>query len=231
MSSSAGVSIRWYPNRRYTATIDSSTWSRTATSAGSRSRIPRAGLLSIFMAPSPSTRAQAMVRAPPPGSDFFIPNERWCQPPTHARAPPAPGLRPGTPAPRTSPRASARHAPPAPAGGQAARADPAQNAVHHRPHHGPDDQPGALGQRPQMLMGAEVHRDARGSRQDDGGVSRRRDHHRQQDPADHQRRDHPATVTAAAEPGNPEPTPQAKAPRLGCNDAELAHPAARSSRA
>ena len=39
--------------------IDSSTWSRTATSAGSRSRIPLAGLLSIFMAPSrdPSSRA------------------------------------------------------------------------------------------------------------------------------------------------------------------------------
>ena len=52
MFSSAGVSIRWYPNCRYTATIDSSTWSRTATSAGSKSRIPLAGLLSIFMMPS-----------------------------------------------------------------------------------------------------------------------------------------------------------------------------------
>ncbi len=48
MSSSAGVSIRWYPNRLYTAMIDSSTWSRTATLAGSRSLVPRAGLLSIF---------------------------------------------------------------------------------------------------------------------------------------------------------------------------------------
>src|SRR6516165_6412651 len=65
MSSSAGVSIRWYPNRRYTATIDSGTWSRTVTSAGSRSRIPRAGLLSILMAPSREYmyRAHAMVRA------------------------------------------------------------------------------------------------------------------------------------------------------------------------
>ena len=48
MSSRAGVSIRWYPNRRYTAVIDSSTWSLTATLAGSRSLVPRAGLLSIF---------------------------------------------------------------------------------------------------------------------------------------------------------------------------------------
>src|SRR6516165_4464621 len=66
MSSSAGVSIRWYPNRRYTATIDSRTWSRTATSAGSRSRIPLAGLLSIFMAPSREFihQAHAMVRVP-----------------------------------------------------------------------------------------------------------------------------------------------------------------------
>lgn len=40
--------MRWYPKRRYTALIDSSTWSRTATLAGSRSLVPRAGLLAIF---------------------------------------------------------------------------------------------------------------------------------------------------------------------------------------
>ena len=67
MSSSAGVSIRWYPNRRYTAMIDSSTWSRTATSAGSRSRIPLAGLLSILMAPSRRQAEQhKQCYGPPP---------------------------------------------------------------------------------------------------------------------------------------------------------------------
>ena len=48
MSSSADVSMRWYPKRRYNVVIDSNTWSRTATLAGSRSLVPRAGLLSIF---------------------------------------------------------------------------------------------------------------------------------------------------------------------------------------
>ncbi len=70
MSSRAGVSIRWYPNRRYTVVIDSSTWSLTATLAGSRSLVPRAGLLSIFTAQyyehSPARGPQALHAAQVP---------------------------------------------------------------------------------------------------------------------------------------------------------------------
>ena len=47
-----------------------------------------------------------------------------------------------------------------------------------------------------------MQRDARGTRQDHGGVPRRRDHHRQEHPADRQRRNHPATLKASTKSGN-----------------------------
>src|SRR5271155_5605846 len=145
MSSSAGVSIRWYPNRRYTATIESSTWSRTETSAGSRSRIPRAGLLSIFMAPSRNKEQRTCKWYGPSLLTLrslrpFYPNGAWFSPRGKYQ-------RSRLEAQHHDHHRRHQHVPHPghPARGQAARADPAQDPVQDRAHRGPDDQPGALG--------------------------------------------------------------------------------------